>query len=86
MLAKVHERLSYRVSLDNLAQSTLNAAKSADGLQALAWWKEGEIGKIEEYCRQDVAVTRDLFLFGRENGYLLFTNKAKQLVRVPVSW
>ena len=86
MLAKVHERLSYRVSLDNLAQSTLNAAKSADGLQALAWWKEGEIEKIEAYCRQDVAVTRDLFLFGHEKGYLLFTNKAKQLVRVPVSW
>lgn len=86
MLAKVYERLSYRVSLDNLARSTLNAAKSADGLQALAWWKAGELGKIEEYCRQDVAVTRDLFLFGREKGYLLFTNKAKQMVRVPVSW
>ncbi|CAK7045207.1 MAG: hypothetical protein DELT_02999 [Desulfovibrio sp.] len=86
MLAKVHERLSYRVSLDNLAQNTLRAAKSADGLQALAWWKEGEIGKIEEYCRQDVAVTRDLFLFGREHGYLLFSNKAKQQVRIPVNW
>lgn len=86
MLAVVHERLSYRVSLDNLAASTLGTRKSADGLQALAWWKEGEIGKIEAYCRQDVAVTRDLYLFGRENGYLLFSNKAKQVVRVPVSW
>lgn len=86
MLAKIHERLSYRVSLDNLVRSSLKAAKSADGLQALAWWKEGEIGKIEEYCRQDVAVTRDLFLFGRENGYVLFTNKARSLVRIPVTW
>ncbi|MDL2210450.1 DEAD/DEAH box helicase [Desulfovibrio sp. OttesenSCG-928-O18] len=86
MLAVIHERLSYRISLDNLAQSTLNAAKSADGLQALAWWKEGAVDKIEEYCRQDVAVTRDLYRFGRENGYLLFTNKSKQVVRVPVAW
>ena len=86
MLASIHERLSYRVSLDNLARSTLNAQKSADGLQALAWWKEGRIEKIEEYCRQDVAVTKDLFLFGRQNGYVLFTNKAKQVVRVPVKW
>lgn len=86
MLAKVHERLSYRLSLDNLAKATLNAAKSADGLMALQWWKEGALDKITEYCRQDVAVTRDLYLFGRDNGYLLFTNKAKQVVRVPVSW
>ncbi len=86
MLAKVHERLSYRLSLDNLAQATLSVGKSADGLQALQWWKEGKIEQITEYCRRDVAVTRDLYLFGRENGYLLFTNKAKQLVRVPVDW
>lgn len=86
MLAVVHERLSYRVSLDNLARSTLAAQKSADGLQALAWWKEGAVDKIEAYCRQDVAVTRDLYLFGRENGYLLFTNKGKQVVRVPVAF
>ncbi len=86
MLAKIHERLSYRLSLDNIAQSTLKAGKSADGLQALAWWKEGAVDKIEEYCRRDVAVTRDVYLFGRENGYVLFTNKAKQIVRVPVTW
>jgi len=86
MLAKIHERLSYRISLDNIAQSTLNVGKSADGLQALAWWKEGAVDKIAEYCRQDVAVTRDIYLFGRENGYVLFTNKAKQIVRVPVNW
>ncbi|SBW03973.1 DEAD/DEAH box helicase domain protein [uncultured delta proteobacterium] len=86
MLAHVYERLSYRLSLDNIAQATLNVGKSADGLQALAWWKEGAVDKIEEYCRQDVAVTRDIYLFGRENGYLLFSNKAKQIVRVPVKW
>ncbi|MCC8194372.1 MAG: DUF1998 domain-containing protein, partial [Deltaproteobacteria bacterium] len=86
MLARIHERLSYRVSLDNIAQATLNAGKSADGLQALAWWKAGALDKIEEYCRRDVQVTRDVYLYGRENGYVLFTNKAKQIVRVPVTW
>ena len=86
MLAHIHERLSYRISLDNIAQATLQVGKSADGLQALVWWKEGAVDKIEEYCRQDVAVTRDVYRYGRENGYVLFTNKAKQIVRVPVKW
>jgi DEAD/DEAH box helicase domain-containing protein len=86
LLAKVYERLSYRLSLDNLARATLGAEKSADGLQALQWWKEGSLEKIIDYCRRDVTITRDLYLYGRDNGCLLFTNKAGQCVRVPAAW
>ncbi|HEU6436209.1 MAG TPA: DEAD/DEAH box helicase [Nitratidesulfovibrio sp.] len=86
MLTKVKDRLSYRVSLDNLAQATFGTPKSADGLQALQWWKEQRLDLIAEYCRKDVEITRALFLHGREKGYLLFTNKAGQAVRVPVAW
>jgi DEAD/DEAH box helicase domain-containing protein len=86
LLVQVQEQLSYRLSLDSLARTTLGAAKSADGLLALAWWKERRLEAIEEYCRQDVALTRDLYLFGRDNGYLLFTNKAGKAVRVRASW
>ncbi|GAB7079481.1 DEAD/DEAH box helicase [Megalodesulfovibrio paquesii] len=86
MLEVVQQRLGYRLKLDTLAQATLGAEKSADGLQALAWWKEDRLDLIEEYCIKDVALTRDLYHYGREHGYLLFTNKAKQVVRVPVAW
>ena len=86
LLVKVHERLGYRLSLDALARHTLGTTKSADGLAALEWWKQGEIQKIIDYCRQDVAVTRDLYLFGRDHGYLVFENKAKKAVRLPVAW
>ena len=53
---------------------------------ALKWYREGRIDKIIDYCRRDVEVTKDLFLFGLENGYLLFTNKAGKLVRCPVDF
>lgn len=86
ILEKVHDRLGYRLSLDHIAASTLGTQKTADGLKALEWWKQGEIQKIIDYCRKDVVITRDLFLYGRKNGYLLFTNKAGQKVRVPVKW
>ncbi len=86
ILEHVHNRLGYRLSLGSLASSTLGTAKSADGLMALRWWKQGRLREIIKYCKKDVAITRDLFLFGRENGYLLFKNKEKQLVRLPVSW
>ena len=86
ILMKVHEILGYRLSLDHLSQQTLNAEKSADGLQALAWWKEGKLDEIITYCKQDVRVTRDLYLYGLENRFLLFKNKAGQQVRIPVAW
>ena len=86
LLQRVHERLGYRVSLGNLGQATLGEPKSADGLQALTWWKEGRVSEIAAYCRKDVELTRRLYLFGLETGYLLFTNKAGQRARVPVDF
>jgi DEAD/DEAH box helicase domain-containing protein len=86
MLEVVYKRLGYRLSLNALAGATLGVAKSADGLQALAWWKDGRLDKIVEYCTKDVEVTRDLYLYGRKHGHLLFANKYKQVVRVPVQW
>jgi len=86
MLQRLHSRLGYRLSLDHLASATLGVNKSGNGLQALRWWAEGQIRKIIAYCRQDVILTRDLYLFGRDNGHLLFRNKAKALVQVQVDW
>jgi DEAD/DEAH box helicase domain-containing protein len=86
LLEKVHDRLGYRLSLNHLAAATLSAEKSADGLQALRWWKEGRIDEIVKYCRMDVELTRDLFLYGQEHEYLLFKNKAGSVVRCPVDW
>ena len=86
ILEEIHKRLGYRLSLEHLARVTLNAQKTADGLQALRWWKQGRIREIIDYCKQDVAITRDLFLYGEKNGYLLFNNKAGNTVRIPVNW
>jgi len=46
LLMKIHERLGYRLSLDHLAQQTLGCQKTADGLAALEWWKQGKLDKI----------------------------------------
>jgi DEAD/DEAH box helicase domain-containing protein len=86
LLQEVSRRLGYRLSLGHLAHKTLNAEKSADGLQSLQWFKEGKMDEIIAYCRKDVEITKDLFLFGLANGYLLFETKAGQRVRLPVDW
>ena len=84
ILEEVKNRLGYRLSLDHLGEQTLNAKKSANGLMALKWYKQGRIDKIIEYCKKDVEITKDIFLFGFRNQYLLFKNKAGKKVRCPV--
>ena len=86
MLLEIKEQLNFRVSLNSLAQSTLEKKKSADGLQSLRWWKQGRLDLIEKYCRDDVAITRDIWRYGRDRGYLLFDRKNEGRMRIPVDF
>ena len=86
ILLEIYKKLNFRVSLNNLAKATLKVSKKGDGLDALRWWREGNIKKLGEYCEEDVRITKELFLFGWKNGYLLFSNKDKKLVKVYVDW
>jgi len=76
MLIDVNKKLGHRLSLNHLAENTLNAEKSADGLVSLQWYKEGKIDKIIEYCKQDVEITRDLFLYGESHGYVKYSTRS----------
>lgn len=86
MLEHIHKRLGFRVSLDNLASTTLGTAKSADGLQAVRWYKQGRIQEILDYCQQDVEVTRQLYEYGRRNKHVKYRDRNSQEKMVPVNW
>jgi DEAD/DEAH box helicase domain-containing protein len=74
------------MKLESIAKGTLGVGKSADGLQAIEWWREGKIDKIIEYCIQDVKVTRDIFAFGRQNGHIRIARADGSNKEVPVQW
>ncbi len=84
LLVEVYAVLGWRVSLDKLVWATLSREKTADGLQSLEWVKEGRLDLVEEYCREDVRLTYDLFAFARENHYLLFDDKEGRRMRIPL--
>lgn len=69
MLGLEHE-LGYRIGLDKVASATLGLGKSGHGLQAIDWYREGQWDLLIKYCRQDVKVTKDIFEFARDNGFL----------------
>jgi DEAD/DEAH box helicase domain-containing protein len=86
MLDAIHRRLGFRLPLSHLGEETLGVGKSADGLQSLQWWKEGRVEEIEKYCRDDVALLRDLMAHAEQHGYLRFRTRNGERVRLPAPW
>jgi len=86
MMLEIQKRLGFRLKLDSVASATLKTGKSADGLQAVQWWREGKIEEIFTYCEQDVAVTRDVYLFGKQNRYVQYFDRQYRVRKVLVNW
>lgn len=86
MLADIYRALNFRLSLDSLAKATLGAAKTADGLQSVAWFRAGELDKVAEYCKADVDITRRVYEFGREHGFVHYYSKLGSKLKVNVNW
>ncbi|MCP5303582.1 MAG: ribonuclease H-like domain-containing protein [Pseudomonadales bacterium] len=72
LLEYIKESLGRRLRLDSVAQATVGAKKSADGIQAVRWWREGKVKEVMKYCEQDVRVTKKVFEYALEHGHVLF--------------
>ncbi len=86
LLKVVKESTGKRYKLNDLAKATLQIEKSADGLQAMEWYKEGKIDLIKKYCEQDVKVTKDIYDFGRKNKMLYFPTLTGEIQPFPVNF
>ncbi|MGD2144941.1 MAG: ribonuclease H-like domain-containing protein [Anaerolineae bacterium] len=86
MLDDLHRTLGWRLKLDDVATATLGEGKSADGLQAVQWFRKGQLQNVIEYCRHDVDVTWRVYQFGQEHGYIKYRDRNWRIRRVPVRW
>lgn len=86
LLVDLQGHLQHRPSLDALAMATFGLEKTADGVQALDWYRQGRLLEIAEYCCYDVKLTRLLHEYGRAHGHVYFKNRLGQTIRIPVKW
>jgi DEAD/DEAH box helicase domain-containing protein len=87
MLEKIREGLGFRIKLDEVAAATVGISKSAHGLQAVEWWKQGKVQEIIDYCMQDVKVTKEVFEYGQKNGFVLYDDRLgeRRMIKVDFS-
>jgi DEAD/DEAH box helicase domain-containing protein len=74
------------LSLDTLARATLGTTKTAGGVQSVEWFRKGELEKVAEYCKADVDITRRIYEFGRDNGFVHYYSKLGSKLKVAVNW
>jgi len=86
MLQDIFKTLGFRLSLDSIAKATLGATKTADGIKSVEWFRNGELDKVAEYCKADVDITRRVYEFGRDNGYVHYFSKLGSKLKVAVNW
>lgn len=86
IMLKIKDSIGHRISLDSVAQETLGIGKSGDGLDAIKYYRNGELDKLKDYCIQDVAVTRDVYDYGLQKGKVKFKNKWNRVIEAPVDF
>lgn len=72
LMREVQLVLGRRLKLDSVGEATLGRNKSGHGLDAIEWWKNGEVDKIIKYCIDDVKLTRDLYDYAMKHGHLKY--------------
>ncbi len=84
LLEGITASLGFRLKLDAVAQATVGAGKNGHGLQALEYFRKGELDKLRAYCLQDVKVTKEVYEYGRDHGEVFYLDRtgAKKPVKV----
>ncbi|HPN14938.1 MAG TPA: ribonuclease H-like domain-containing protein [bacterium] len=86
LLVEIEKRIGFRVKLDDVAHATLGVGKSGHGLQAVEFWRNGEIDKLRDYCLQDVRVTKDVYEKALNEKQIFYFDRMgqKQMVPMPI--
>jgi len=86
MMVDLQNQLQHRLSLDSIATATFGVEKTAEGLQAIEWFRQGKLLEIAEYCCYDVKITRLVHEYGVQHRQLHYHNRFGKKLTVPVRW
>lgn len=84
LLEEIESVYGRRIGLDLLAVKNLGVGKTHNGLEAIKFWNEGNLKELEDYCRNDVKVTKELYDLAKQQGYLMVPQRGTdEAVKVP---
>lgn len=87
LLDEIELALGQRISLDILAKTNLGIGKTHHGLEAIKFYKEGNLEELKNYCLHDVKITKELYDLAKKQGHLLVPKKySDEILRANFNW
>ena len=86
LMVRFKESTGHRIALDSIAKESVGAGKSGNGLDAIRYFRENRLRELAKYCLQDVAITRDVYDYGRRNNKVIYTNKWNRRIESTVDF
>ncbi len=84
ILNEIKKSLGRRVSLSQVAEATLGKSKLGKGLDAIKWWKDGDIESLRKYCLEDVLITKEVYDYALLNKNLKYKENGNSLL-IPLN-
>ncbi len=86
LMVDLQNTLQHRLSLDSIATATFGVEKTAEGMQAIRWFKDGRMLEIAEYCCYDVKLTKLVHEYGQRHRQVHYHNRFNKKMTVAVNW
>ena len=86
LMVDIEKKIGHRIGLEAVAQSTIGCGKTADGLDAIKWWRQGRKLDVARYCCFDVKVTRLVHEYGMAHGEVFYHDRLGRKQKVKVEW
>ena len=87
LLVEIEKVRGHRVSLQSVAQATLQTSKSGSGWDAIQLYRDGKMEELKRYCLDDVRITKDVYEYGLKNGKVYFiSNRDYGTHEIRIDW
>ena len=87
LLEEIEKVRGHRVSLQSVAQATLEVTKTGQGLDAVELYRRGQMEQLKSYCLNDVKLTKEIYEYGKENARVYFiSNRDWKKYEIPIQW
>jgi DEAD/DEAH box helicase domain-containing protein len=77
ILLDISDELGHRLKAEQVFQATLRRGKTMDGADAPRRWKQGRRLEVIQYCRDDVALEKDIYLVARDRGEISYQDRKR---------
>ena len=86
LMVAMKKAVGFRPKLDDLARANGLGEKIGKGADAIEYWQNGELDKLEEYCLEDVKLTYEVWRVGDKNRRLTYYAKSGFPRETRINW